>query len=834
MSWMRIRRCWGRCCSGCGEAVQCCDDVWYTDQEISLNTISFLGENMHRLLVCITCLVMVNSAITARAQILDPIDYSDQPQLLATLPIPAGNASEVVTLGHVAYVLVEGFGFVVVDWLDPDAPLAGMEVPFNSGVRSLAVGNDALYVLDGQGQLELFDLADPLAPYSLGQISGVAEANDLCIRGDFAYFVLASGGLQVVDLADPLVPVAGVQVALDNGNQSVAVFEDRAYVVGFNDDSSFHVVDLTDPSQPMVLGSFNVNEHHHLYFMEVFAGVGGVFVMGNAWIWPDYFEDPYDYYHSRFLRPIDVTNPTDPQLGERLFSPDSHTFSERNLDLFAIPLDGLLMVSAATAVVVGPDCAQCDSHRNHLFIQEYGTPDDARRIYDIPLPAAPSSMIWSDGHLLVTCREAGLSIVSAPMLAPDYSEPLTPVYPQHAVSGMEACLSGDRLATFYSYACFEFYWEIWFNSLSVFNIVNGVPQLEDSIGSQDMYFMKSMVLVGEDLLYSNGQIFRLNDGITSLGFFGEDGRTFQFITQASGYLVGYQRLSSYQNYWLRTWNIGNPEVPVLVDQWETDFTGMRNLESYEDHVFLVTSTNVEIFRITPNGLITPVGSFTPPFSPSSLACNGTLLAVGGTQGELYLYPANNTENPTPLAQLNLGEKIVDLEFGTQLYASVQEFGWAVVDVSPGDQPHVDGWIHGAEPRCAKADGDNLVLVNTCPRTTYVTRQASSSTAIAVPDQAPVIPRDFGLIRIEDAWPNPANPRISVAFELSRAATVEAEVIDLAGRRVATLAVGPRPAGRHVLQWDGRGDAGRDQASGVYLIRVHAGSESAVRKVLLAR
>jgi len=782
---------------------------------------------MHRLLVCFTCLVMVNSAITAQAQILDPIDYSDQPQLLTTLPIAAGYASEVVTMGRTAYVLVDDFGFAVVDWLNPNAPQSGMEVPLSGGARSLAVGSNALYALDGYGQLEVFDLTDPLMPCSLGLIPGIGEANDLCVQGDHAYLVLASGGLQVVDLADPLAPIAGVQLEIEFGNQTVAVFEDRAYVLGegwtplpYYD--YLHVVDLSDPSQPVILGSFDDGGADPVQFLEIHAGAEGVFVVGEiSWIEDDEIEHYFNY-----VWPFDFTNPEFPYPYEEILE-----YSGR---ICPVPLGELIVVAAHMTGIVDPDCPQCGFTRNHLFIQEYGTPDDDRRLYDLPIPAWPSGMIWSDGYLLVTSSQAGLSIISAPMVDPEYSEPLTPISPQHAVQGRQACLSGDRLVTFDFYGCFDFTYEIWWSSLWVYNIVNGEPQLEHSTMSHDMIFMNSMVLFGEDILCGDGQIFRLDDGITSLCYFGEDGRDFDFITQASGYLVGYQPMSYYQDYWLRTWDIGNPEVPVLVDQWETDFTGIRNLKSYEDHVYLVRSAGIEIFRITPDGSIMDVDSFTPPFSPSSLACNGTLLAVGGTQGELYLYPANNIEDPAPLAQLNLGERIVDLEFGTQLYASVQEFGWAVVDVSPGNQPHVDGWIHGAEPRCAKADGDNLVLVNTCPRTTYVTRQATSSTVIAVPDQGPVVPQDYGLIRIEDAWPNPANPRISVAFELSRAATVQAEVIDLAGRRVAALAVGPRTAGRHVLQWDGRGDAGQNQASGVYLIRVNAGSESAVRKVLLAR
>ncbi len=58
--------------------------------------------------------------------------------------------------------------------------------------------------------------------------------------------------------------------------------------------------------------------------------------------------------------------------------------------------------------------------------------------------------------------------------------------------------------------------------------------------------------------------------------------------------------------------------------------------------------------------------------------------------------------------------------------------------------------------------------------------------------------------------------------------------NLAGQKVATLALGLREAGTYALRWDGRDDDGRELASGVYLYRLTAGDRAATRNLLLLR
>jgi hypothetical protein len=86
----------------------------------------------------------------------------------------------------------------------------------------------------------------------------------------------------------------------------------------------------------------------------------------------------------------------------------------------------------------------------------------------------------------------------------------------------------------------------------------------------------------------------------------------------------------------------------------------------------------------------------------------------------------------------------------------------------------------------------------------------------------------------DAWPNPFNPRLTLAGSVPVGAAVSLAVFDLAGRRVATLPVRPDGGGRFTTSWDGTDPRGRAVAAGVYLARLATDGGAAVRRVVLAR
>ncbi len=90
------------------------------------------------------------------------------------------------------------------------------------------------------------------------------------------------------------------------------------------------------------------------------------------------------------------------------------------------------------------------------------------------------------------------------------------------------------------------------------------------------------------------------------------------------------------------------------------------------------------------------------------------------------------------------------------------------------------------------------------------------------------------VRLDPNYPNPFNPRTTIAYELERGADVRLAVYGLDGSLVRVLESGFRAAGPHDVVWNGLDDGGRSVSSGVYLYRLRTGTETHLRRMSLVR
>jgi hypothetical protein len=102
----------------------------------------------------------------------------------------------------------------------------------------------------------------------------------------------------------------------------------------------------------------------------------------------------------------------------------------------------------------------------------------------------------------------------------------------------------------------------------------------------------------------------------------------------------------------------------------------------------------------------------------------------------------------------------------------------------------------------------------------------SSTEEALPDRVSSLPQQFNL---EQNYPNPFNPTTSIAYELPEPTRVRLSVFDMLGREVAVLVDGERAAGRHAVTFNADG-----LTSGIYIYRIHAGTFTQTKKVMLMK
>lgn len=92
----------------------------------------------------------------------------------------------------------------------------------------------------------------------------------------------------------------------------------------------------------------------------------------------------------------------------------------------------------------------------------------------------------------------------------------------------------------------------------------------------------------------------------------------------------------------------------------------------------------------------------------------------------------------------------------------------------------------------------------------------------------------GPSRIADIYPNPFNPRATIAFFLAEPGQADLTVFDVAGHLVRRLDSGVKAGGRYEASWDGRDDQGRSLATGTYFCRLTTSGGSSTRKMMLAK
>ena len=89
-----------------------------------------------------------------------------------------------------------------------------------------------------------------------------------------------------------------------------------------------------------------------------------------------------------------------------------------------------------------------------------------------------------------------------------------------------------------------------------------------------------------------------------------------------------------------------------------------------------------------------------------------------------------------------------------------------------------------------------------------------------------LPRHFAL---DQNYPNPFNPSTHITFNLPSRSMVSLKIFDALGREVSMLVAGELTAGTHTRQWNAAG-----LPSGVYFYRMHAGSFTQTKKLILLR
>ncbi|MBN1155579.1 T9SS type A sorting domain-containing protein, partial [candidate division KSB1 bacterium] len=79
------------------------------------------------------------------------------------------------------------------------------------------------------------------------------------------------------------------------------------------------------------------------------------------------------------------------------------------------------------------------------------------------------------------------------------------------------------------------------------------------------------------------------------------------------------------------------------------------------------------------------------------------------------------------------------------------------------------------------------------------------------------------------YPNPFNPETKISFEVGEATDVEIELIDVQGRRVASIAEGRYESGSHEVLFNAS-----ELSSGIYFYRLRTAAFEQIRKLAVIK
>jgi len=149
-------------------------------------------------------------------------------------------------------------GLTVIDISEPHGPhiLGSLEIPVDSSPGCLEIIGDFAYLKTGKC-LHIIDISNPLQPALVRDVDTEAAVGDIAVSGGIACMTLQDIGLVTFDVTDPGNPVR-LGTAKVSDLSDLVISGGYAYIAGGNG-TSITIVDIRDPSAPVVVGSGGSN-----------------------------------------------------------------------------------------------------------------------------------------------------------------------------------------------------------------------------------------------------------------------------------------------------------------------------------------------------------------------------------------------------------------------------------------------------------------------------------------------------------------------------------------------------------------------------------------------
>lgn len=224
-----------------------------------------------------------------------------------------------------------------------------------------------------------------------------------------------------------------------------------------------------------------------------------------------------------------------------------------------------------------------------------------------------------------------------------------------------------------------------------------------------------------------------------------------------------------------------------------------------------------------------VGSTYTEGISSGLAIRGNYAYMANYTGGLRIVDISNPTAPTEIGAFDTEGLAIELAIANN-YAYVADWntGLRIIDISDPYNPFEGGFyvttgasidigVSGIYAFVADYFGGFYIIRNDLP--------------VAIADNTNYTSTNFVL---NQNYPNPFNPSTTIGFTLPKSSMIDLKIYNQLGQQVRTLIHSNRSAGDHLIEWDGRNDAGKLLSSGIYFCILQAGLFTETRKMMLLR
>jgi len=155
-------------------------------------------------------------------------------------------------------------GLRIVDVTNPSSATLRGSFDTQGFSHDVAVSSGTAYLADGPGGLSILDVTNPSSPTLRATYDTLSDASDVWVEGGVAYVANGIRGLKTVDVANPQSPTILGTLDTLGPTHKICLSAARAYVCGSSGHtvgtlrSIFQIVDVTTPSLPRSLGSFEM------------------------------------------------------------------------------------------------------------------------------------------------------------------------------------------------------------------------------------------------------------------------------------------------------------------------------------------------------------------------------------------------------------------------------------------------------------------------------------------------------------------------------------------------------------------------------------------------